>query len=91
MFFRQFYKKKCSEERRCQNELIIMTDGRTDKVISRGRFAQQMSCWRRVLRRNLGIRREMMVTGLQRLTPSRADIEGWPPLVVTLQHPQVQI
>ena len=42
-----------------------------------------------LFRRVLGVRREMMLTGIRRLTPSRSDIEGWPPLVLTLQHPQV--
>ena len=41
-----------------------------------------------VYRRSLGVRREMMVTGIQRLNPSHADIHGTPPLVVTLQYPQ---
>ena len=36
----------------------------------------------------MGIRREMMMTGLARLTPTRAEIGGWPPLAVSFQHPQ---
>ena len=39
-------------------------------------------------RRQMGIRREMMMTGLARLTPTRAEIGGWPPLAVSFQHPQ---
>jgi hypothetical protein len=30
----------------------------------------------------------MMITGLCRLTPTRAEIGGWPPLAVSFQHPQ---
>ena len=39
-------------------------------------------------RRQMGIRREMMMTGLARLTSTRAEIGGWPPLAVSFQHPQ---
>ncbi|XP_023326040.1 protein Daple [Eurytemora carolleeae] len=42
----------------------------------------------KIIRRSLGVRREMMVTGIQRLNPSHSDIHGTPPLVVTLQYPQ---
>ena len=38
------------------------------------------------VRKSLGIRREMMVTGLTRLIPTECEVGGWPPLSVTFSN-----
>ena len=38
-----------------------------------------------MFRKNLGIRREMIVSGLSRLIPTECEVGGWPPMSVTFQ------
>ena len=38
-----------------------------------------------VHRKNLGIRRDMSVSGLARLIPTECEVGGWPPMSVNFQ------
>jgi len=41
-----------------------------------------------IIRKTLGIRREVLITGLNRLIPVESEIGGWPPISVSFQSPE---
>ena len=41
-----------------------------------------------IIRKSLGIRREVMITGMTRLIPTENEVGGWPPMSVSFQYPE---
>ena len=41
-----------------------------------------------IIRKSLGVRREVMITGMTRLIPTENEVGGWPPMSVSFQYPE---
>lgn len=74
-------------------EVEEMTRDRRNNILIHGLPVQEGECMESlanimadIVRTRLGVRREVMLVNIFRLTPTKSEVGGWPPLVVAFQH-----